>query len=123
MDEVKFFEDTANKTADEIKQFYSEVYVPMTTTFREMIRKYFSRHLMDTDEDHPLKCEITYEPWSAYGLSFLDKSIIVAIYQHPSNGDIWLQEKDYGDHSIDEYTIDELVSIIDGFKDYEKVTS
>lgn len=118
MNEVDFFSATANKTSDELLEFYSESYYPMSMAFREMIRKYLSRHLMDTDEDHPLKCEITVERDGSIGLSSLEMPVITAMYQDDM-GIIWCDE-DGCTFELDSYSIDEQMSIIQGFKDYEK---
>ena len=58
-------------------------------TEREDIRHKISAILMDTDEQHPKKCDIVIEDEEACGLSTLQMPHIDECFQEPSEGIIW----------------------------------
>lgn len=51
--------NTQNKTFSQIIN-YSESGNCDNNTLRQMVRNYFSRHLIDTSEDYPFYCDIPY---------------------------------------------------------------
>lgn len=113
-------EQAANKTADDIYSFYTEEFYPMEYFLRSMARQYLSRNLMDTSEEHPLECDIVVETEEAFGLSTLEMPRIEKMYSE-STGSVWLKERGIDDYrDLDNYPIYELMSIVQGFKDYEK---
>lgn len=67
---------------------------------REDIRHKVSTILMDTDEEHPMECDIIVGEWEAQGLSSLELPNIVKCYQVPGDGTIWFHE--YGAIEFDE---------------------
>lgn len=109
----KLDEQAGNKTPDEIYEFYTEQYYPIEYFMRSMLRQYFSRNLMDTDEEHPFKCDITVETDKAVGLSSLEMPLITAM--HEENGIIWC-EVDGVWADLEDFSVYEQMSIMDGFK-------
>lgn len=108
---------TLNRTFDEIYNYYTEEYWPKEFMLRQMIRNYFSRYLMDNDEDNPKEVDIIVELDNACGMSSLEMPRIKKMWQE--NGIIWCQE-DWQDNPIDfdDYSIYEQMSILGDFKDY-----
>ena len=76
--------------------------------FRESARLFLSRLLMDTDEEHPIECDITLEPKGTFGLSSLEMPNLVRMWQDPVEG--------YIEFEIDGYTVD-----FDGIGDEELI--
>ena len=56
---------------------------------RENIRKQLSAILMDTNEEHPLDCNIMIGEDEAMGLSTLQIPEIYQLFQQPTEGIIW----------------------------------
>lgn len=112
MNEQELFNITANKSREEIEQFYYEKYLTTEETLREMCRKYMSRLLMDTDEDHKLEADVPLELRGSFGLSTLEMPRVISAYQDPSEGIIWFAEDGNG-YPIDfeNYGTDEIVQI------------
>ena len=76
-------EHLANKCPDEIKNLAKTM---EEDDVRQMIRFYFSRHLMFTSEDNQMKVDIVLETDETFGLSTNDMLRIISIWQHPSEG-------------------------------------
>lgn len=60
---------------------------------REDIRHKVSAILMDTDEQHPIECDITVGEHKAQGLSSLELPNIVKCFQMPNDGTLWFHEE------------------------------
>lgn len=103
---------TANKTPQEILAYHRSVYLPTESIMREMCRKYASRVLMDTDEEHPMELDITVEPEWSFGMSSLEMPHINAAWQDPGSGCIYFNEEFITARDIDFYSIHELVQIV-----------
>lgn len=56
---------------------------------KESLRKETSKFLIDTDEQHPLKCSITIGQEEACGLSTLEMPVICELFQIPGEGIIY----------------------------------
>ena len=96
--------DTNNKSVKEIEQMYDELL--------ESIRHNFSLKLMDTSEDQPLKVDILLEH-GAEGLSTLEMPTISKIYQHPSDGIIYVRfEEDDYDIELDSLFMEDMIQIL-----------
>ena len=72
-----------NKSANEINVLAKTM---NEDDVRQMIRFYFSRHLMHTSETSQMKVSIAFESDETFGLSTNDMLRIVSIWQHPSEG-------------------------------------
>lgn len=59
----------------------------MSTT--EKLRRRLSALLMDTDEQHPMRCNVLIGESEAQGLSSLELPTVVSIFQQPCEGIIW----------------------------------
>lgn len=115
----KLTEQAANKSFDDIYSFYNEEFYPMEYFLRSMIRQYISRNLIDKTEDNPLDCDIVVENQETFGLSSLEMPRIVKMWQD-EQGIIWCQEQGIDEPAeLDFYSPYELMSIIEGFKEYE----
>jgi hypothetical protein len=58
---------------------------------REDIRHKISLILMDTNEDHQLKCDIVIGEEYSHGLSTLEMPQVISAYQIPGDGRIWFK--------------------------------
>lgn len=56
---------------------------------REQLRHRLSAILMDTDEQHPIECNITIGEEEAMGISSLELPTITSAFQLPSEGIIY----------------------------------
>lgn len=56
---------------------------------REQLRHRLSAILMDTDEQHPIKCNITIGEEEAMGISSLELPTVTSTFQLPSEGIIY----------------------------------
>lgn len=56
---------------------------------REQLRHKLSAILMDTDEQHPIECNITIGEEEAMGISSLELPTIISAFQLPSEGIIY----------------------------------
>lgn len=96
--------DTNNKSVMEIELMYYDLL--------ESIRHNLSLKLMDTSEDKPLEVHIPLEH-DAVGLSTLEMPTITKIYQHPSEGIIYVRfEGDEYDTELDYLYIPDIIQII-----------
>lgn len=96
--------DTNNKSVKEIEQMYNDLL--------ESIRHNLSLKLMDTSEDKPLEVHIPLEH-GAVELSTLEMPIITKIYQHPSEGIIYVHfDGDECDTESDYLYIEDMIQIL-----------
>lgn len=96
--------DTNNKSIKQIEQMYNDLL--------ESIRHNLSLKLMDTSEDNPLEVYIPLEH-GAVGLSTLEMPTITKIYQHPSEGIIYVrfEGEDY-DTEFDNIYMEDMIQIL-----------
>lgn len=85
---------------------------------RQMIRFYFSRHLMFTSEDNQMKVDIVLETDDTFGLSTNDMLRIVSIWQHPSEGIITFVLNGGEEIDFDDIEIPTLIKVMTDFDDY-----
>ena len=111
MDEKQLFELTANKSVEDIQGQYSNLEL-LRTIFRESCRKYLSRFLMDTDEEHPYECDITLEYPDGFGMSSLEYPNLVRMWQDKTEGYIGFEIDGMGPIMFESIRDDELIQII-----------
>ena len=85
---------------------------------RQMIRFYFSRHLMFTSAENHMKVDIVMETDETFGLSTNDMLRIVSIWQHPSEGLITFVLNGGEEIDFDDIEIPTLLKIMTDFDDY-----
>ena len=96
--------DTNNKSIKQIEQIYSDLL--------ESIRHNLSLKLMDTSEDNPLEVHIPLEH-GAEGLSTLEMPTISKIYQHPSDGIIYVHFVEDGFYTeLDNLYVEDMIQIL-----------
>ena len=96
--------DTNNKSIKQIEQMYDDLL--------ESVRHNLSLKLMDTSEDNPLEVHIPLEH-GAEGLSTLEMPTISKIYQHPSDGIIYVRfEEDDYDIELDSLFMEDMIQIL-----------
>lgn len=84
---------------------------------REDLRHKLSAILMDTDEQHPLECNILIGESEAQGLSSLELPLVTSIFQQPSEGIIWFNI--YGCKNpieFDNMNLEDIINIINYFE-------
>ena len=85
---------------------------------KDFIRKEISKFLIDTDEQHPLKCSITIGQDEAVGLSTLEMPIICELFQIPGEGIIYYKLEGTEDfQEIDNLTLSDLLEILNTLKE------
>lgn len=106
--------DTLNRTPNEITKIFNN-FVTTDENIRQMVRNYFSRQLMDTNEVEKMEVDIVVDVEDAMGLSSLELPNIVKIWQHPTEG--WITFEIYGgwECDFDDWTTRELVQIMNDF--------
>ena len=110
-------EHTMNRTPKEIIEMFNNT----DNDVRETIRNYFSRQLMDTNENNKLEVDIVVDADDAMGLSSLELPNIIRMWQHPSEG--WITFETYGGgfYDFDDFSTRELIQIMNDFSlSYEK---
>ena len=85
---------------------------------REMIRFYFSRHLMDTSAENQMKVNIVFETDETFGLSTNNMLRIISVWQHPSEGLITFVLDGGGEIDFDDVEISTLFKIMEDFDEY-----
>lgn len=90
--------DTLNKSLAEIKSAYLSL-LATEDEVREMMRNWFSRNLMDTNENNKVECNICLEDEETFGLSSNDIPHVVGMWQYPTEGYIIFDMR--GGHSLD----------------------
>lgn len=85
----------------------------------EEIRHKLSAILINTDENNPLKCDIYIGEEESQGLSTLQMTHIIEIFQLPKEGIIYFKLEGYSDFlEFDELSKSDLINIL---KYYEKI--
>ena len=108
---------TQNKSAADICLMYEDL-DDKRLIFRESVRNFLSRFLMDTDEEHPYECDITLDYPDGFGLSSLDYPHLKMMWQEPSEGTIYFAISGYCDcGGFDSMRDDELMKIIEYIND------
>ena len=108
-------EHLANKCPDEIKKLAKTM---EEDDVRQMIRFYFSRHLMFTSEDNQMKVDILLETDETFGLSTNDMLRIVSIWQHPSEGIITFVLNGGEEIDFDDIETSTLLNVMTEFDNY-----
>ena len=72
-------------------------FLMMEAELRNELRRALSAILMDTDEEHPMKVDITLDEDRFCGLSSLELPHISRMWQDPSEGWIYFDMDGYGD--------------------------
>ena len=108
-------EHLMNKCPDEIKKLAKTM---EEDDVRQMIRFYFSRHLMFTSEDNQMKVNIVLETDETFGLSTNDMLRIVSIWQHPSEGIITFVLNGGEEIDFDDIEISTLLNVMTEFDNY-----
>jgi hypothetical protein len=112
--------NTLNRTPNEITKIFND-FVPTETNIRQMIRNYFSRQLMDTNEVDKMDVDIVVDVEDAMGLSSLELPNIIKMWQHPTEGWITFETYGGGEYDFDDWTTRELVQIMNDFdENYSK---
>lgn len=94
-----------NKTCEDI--------VEMNLILSESIRQFLSRFLMDTSEENPKKGSWVIETDEDCGISDAQKITINSMYQHPTEGLIYIRfDGDDYYYNIDELSTELLVFIV-----------
>lgn len=100
-----------NKTYSEIKEYFNSSYDE--DTMREMLRNYFSRNLMNTNQDNIIKCYFALETDEAFGLSTLQMPWVKGMWQHPSEGYIVFSFEGGQEMEMDDLSVEELMKILE----------
>ena len=66
-------------------------------------RNLLSALLMDTNEEHHMKCDIILQTSEDCGLSELDKIHVTEIWQHPTEGIIMLMIEGFGECELEDF--------------------
>lgn len=112
--------NTLNRTPNEIAEIFND-FVATEDNIRQMIRNYFSRQLMDTNENEKMDVDIVVDVEDAMGLSSLELPNIIKMWQHPSEGWITFETYGGGELDFDVWTTRELVQIMNDFdENYSK---
>jgi hypothetical protein len=80
---------------------------------KERLRKEISKFLIDTDEQHPLKCNIIVEEDEVFGLSSLQLPRICELFQIPGEGIIYYKLEGTNDfEEIETLTKSDLTNVL-----------
>ena len=119
--------NTLNRTPNEITEIFNDLVATENSlrqtekNLRQMIRNYFSRQLMDTNEDDKMEVDIVVDVEDAMGLSSLELPNIIKMWQHPKEGWITFETYGGGEYDFDDWTTRELVQIMNDFdENYSK---
>lgn len=113
--------NTLNRTPNEITKIFNNLVATENSlrqteiNLREMIRNYFSRQLMDTNENEKMEVDIVVDVEDTIGLSSLELPNIIKMWQHPTEG--WITFETYGgwESDFDDWTTRELMQIMNDF--------
>jgi hypothetical protein len=112
--------NTLNRTPNEITKIFND-FVATEKNIKQMIRNYFSRQLMDTNENEKMDVDIVVDVEDAMGLSSLELPNIIKMWQHPTEGWITFETYGGGEYDFDDWTTRELVQIMNDFdENYSK---
>lgn len=104
--------DTLNKSLAEIKSAYLSL-LAEEDDVREMMRNWFSRNLMDTNENKKVECNICLEDEETFGLSSNDIPHVVGMWQYPTEGYIIFDMRGGYSLDFDELETDQLLVIME----------
>ena len=107
-------EHLMNKTASEINEFYN-LGMLVDDDIRQMIRYYFSRHLMDTSVVNVTNVSIPFVTNDTFGLSTNDIPRITYMYQDPSEGYIVFVIENQTEIDFDDIDTNTLINIMNEF--------
>ena len=80
---------------------------------KEHLRREISKFLIDTDEQHPLKCNIKVGEDEAFGLSSLQLPRICELFQIPGEGIIYYKLEGTNDfEEIETLTKSDLTNVL-----------
>ena len=80
---------------------------------KEHLRKEISKFLIDTDENHPLKCNVIIGEDEAFGLSSLQLPRICELFQIPGEGIIYYKLEGTNDfEEIETLTKSDLTNVL-----------
>jgi hypothetical protein len=80
---------------------------------KEHLRKEISKFLIDTDEQHPLKCNVIIGEDEAFGLSSLQLPRICELFQIPGEGIIYYKLEGTNDfEEIETLTKSDLTNVL-----------
>ncbi len=80
---------------------------------KEVVRKEISKFLIDTDENHPLKCNVIIGEDDAFGLSSLQLPRICELFQIPGEGIIYYKLEGTNDfEEIETLTKSDLTNVL-----------
>lgn len=80
---------------------------------KERLRKEISKFLIDTDENHPLKCNVIIGEDEAFGLSSLQLPRICELFQIPGEGIIYYKLEGTNDfEEIETLTKSDLTNVL-----------
>lgn len=108
-------EHLMNKCPIEIKRLAKTM---KENDVRQMIRFYFSRHLMNTSVDNKMKVDIIFEADEAFGLSANDMPRIISMWQDPCDGCITFDFEGGNWFDFDDFSVSELSRIMTDFDDF-----
>lgn len=108
-------EHLMNKCPIEIKRLAK---IMSDDDVRQMIRFYFSRHLMDTSEDNQMKVDIIFETDDTFGLSTNNMLRIISMWQEPCEGIITFVLNSGEEIDFDDIETSTLFKIMTDFGDY-----
>lgn len=109
------FEDCENKTPVQIMRMYNEL--------KQSIRLYFSRMLMDHDENNRLDCFYPiFRNQDYFGLGELEKPFINQMYQM-NDGTIWLHIDGMLDtwNELDDFEIEDIIEFIENIENEKTI--
>lgn len=84
---------------------------------REYLRHKLSAILMDTDEQHPMECNVLIGESEAQGLSSLELPVVISAFQQSSEGIIWFNIEGCKDPiEFDDTNLEDIINIINYFE-------
>lgn len=104
--------DTLNRSLAEIKSAYLSLLTDEDNV-REMMRNWFSRYLMDTNENNVVECHICLEDVETFGLSSNDIPHIIGMWQFPIEGYIVFNMRGGYQLDFDDMDTDQLLMIME----------
>lgn len=103
---------TNNKTIDELWDMACDISTNVDY-FTESLRHYLSARLIDTNEEKKMGCNIVMQR-GYFGLGELEKPTIIAMWQQPSEGIIWVEIEGMEEPiELDDLPIETLFDIVD----------
>lgn len=107
-------EHLMNKTASEINEFYN-LGMLVDDDIRQMIRYYFSRHLMNTNVNNVMNVSIIFAPNGTFGLSTNDMLRVTYMYQDTNEGYIVFVIDYQTEIEFDDIDTNTLINIMNEF--------